>query len=497
MHFTYVTKEALLNVNNSVMSAENFIGSLLRCLGATVVLGIFPVTWATAEDGRLSSESSDKDMEEVVSRAAAVRPSPRQIAWHEREVEALIHFGVNTITGREWGTGSESPSIFNPSDVDVGQWVRAAQSVGAQGVILVAKHHDGFCLWPSSHTEHSVKNSPWRGGKGDLVAEMSKACSEAGMAFGVYLSPSDLNHPMFGRRSEIYNDYFCDQLTELLTNYGPISQVFFDGANPPGRQQRYDFQRYYGVIRELQPNAVISIRGPDVRWIGNETAVGRDNEWSVVPLPVGVEKFDWPNMIRKDIGSRDRLANAESLHWYPAVATVPMHRNRWFWNIENERRLLGVDELFQGYVKTVGRNASLLLNLCPDNTGRIPEYDVRRLHEFGEKLREEFAVDHTMEAGALQGETKDPETGFPLYWINLAGARSLRWLVLEEPVEYGQKIESFEVWGRSAGNWKQLHKGPAIGRKRILELNSAIQIERIEVRIQQARGSVHLNMAIF
>ena len=223
---------------------------------------------------------------ELLEKAARVVPSERQLRWQALEFQAFVHFGMNTFTDREWGEGTEDPKLFNPTDLDANQWVEAVQAAGIRGLIVTAKHHDGFCLWPSRFTEHSVKNSPWKEGKGDVVGEVAAACRKAGLAFGVYLSPWDRHEPSYGD-SPRYNEHFKNQLRELLTNYGEISEVWFDGAcgeGPNGKRQVYDWAGYFTLIRELQPGAVISIMGPDARWIGNEAGVTRESEWSVIPV---------------------------------------------------------------------------------------------------------------------------------------------------------------------------------------------------------------------
>lgn len=222
---------------------------------------------------------------DIIRKAAHVTPSVRQLRWQQLELTAFFHFGVNTFTDKEWGNGKEYPAVFNPSQLDARQWIKTVKEAGFKQVIITAKHHDGFCLWPSKFTEHSVKNSSWKNGKGDVVKEVADACHELGVGFGVYLSPWDRNSPYYGD-SPKYNEYFMDQLTELLTQYGTVDEVWFDGANgegPNGRKQVYDFDAWYTLIRKLQPQAVIAIMGPDVRWVGTETGYGRETEWSVIP----------------------------------------------------------------------------------------------------------------------------------------------------------------------------------------------------------------------
>lgn len=223
--------------------------------------------------------------EEQIRYAASITPSPRQLAWQQLEFYAFTHFGMNTFTNREWGDGTEDPALFNPDALDADQWVAAVKSAGMKALILTCKHHDGFCLWPSAYTEHSVKNSPWKNGQGDVVREVSDACRRGGIKFGVYLSPWDRHDARYGQ-GKPYDDYFVSQLTELATNYGDIFCFWFDGAcgeGKNGKKQIYDWERYYAVLRKLQPNAVLNVCGPDVRWCGNEAGHCRKAEWSVVP----------------------------------------------------------------------------------------------------------------------------------------------------------------------------------------------------------------------
>lgn len=228
--------------------------------------------------------------EEQLRYAVSITPSPRQLAWQQLEFYAFFHFGINTFTNREWGDGSENPALFDPDALDADQWVQAVKKAGMRAVILTCKHHDGFCLWPSAFTDHSVKNSPWKNGQGDMVREVSDACRRHGLKFGVYLSPWDRHDSRYGT-GKAYDDYYVDQLTELATNYGELFCFWFDGAcgeGKNGKKQSYDWLRYYATVRRLQPDAVISVCGPDVRWCGNEAGVCRSSEWSVVPLPCGI-----------------------------------------------------------------------------------------------------------------------------------------------------------------------------------------------------------------
>src|SRR5699024_3483135 len=259
------------------------IGLLLSllCVMALVASGQQPY-----QGNNYAQISSQDSYEEIITKAAHVTPSPRQLHWQQLELTAFLHFGINTFTNREWGTGDEDPKLFNPTDLDAEQWVKVLKKAGFKQVILTAKHHDGFCLWPSKYTDHSVEESPWKNGNGDVVKLVAEACEKYDIGFGVYLSPWDRNYPYYGNTKK-YNQYFENQLRELLTNYGQIDEVWFDGANGEGANGKvpeYHFDEWYKLIRKLQPQAVIAIMGPDVRWVGTETGYGRLSEWSVVPI---------------------------------------------------------------------------------------------------------------------------------------------------------------------------------------------------------------------
>ena len=308
-------------------------------------------------------------------------PSARQIAYENMEFFCFIHFTVNTFTGSEWGDGTEPESIFNPTELDARQWAKTAAEGGMKGLILTCKHHDRFCLWPSKYTEHSIKNSPYKNGKGDIVRETAEACREFGLKFGVYLSPWDRNNSSYGKGKE-YDDYYLNQLTELLTEYGDIFVIWLDGAcgeGPNGKVQKYDWQRYYKVMRELQPNAVISISGPDIRWCGNEAGEVRPSEWSVVAkdmtdpaitaaLSQQEDNEEFRNRpldeTQTDLGSRERLANEKELAWYPAETDVSI-RPGWFYHEEEDDQVRSFENLKDIYLKSVGGNTTLLLNLNP------------------------------------------------------------------------------------------------------------------------------------
>ena len=312
-------------------------------------------------------------LQEKVDMAARLVPTPQQLAWQQMELTAFLHFGINTFTGREWGDGTEDPALFNPSQLDAEQWVRTLKDAGFKMVLLTAKHHDGFCLWPTKTTTHSVASSSWKNGKGDVVKELRDACDKYGMKFGVYLSPWDRNASCYGD-SPKYNQFFIQQLTELLTNYGEVHEVWFDGANgegPNGKKQVYDWDAFYKTIQKLQPKAVMAIMGDDVRWVGNEKGIGRETEWNATVLTPGIYARSEENNKRlgvfskaEDLGSRDILKNATELFWYPSEVDVSI-RPGWFYHKEEDNKVKSLKHLADIYFQSVGYNSVLLLNIPP------------------------------------------------------------------------------------------------------------------------------------
>ncbi len=410
-------------------------------------------------------------------------------------MQALVHFGMNTFTGREWGSGRENPALFNPTNLDCAQWVQAAQSFGARSITMLCKHHDGFCLWPSQYTRHSVKSSPWRNGQADVVREVSAACRQAGLKFGIYLSPADMHEPTFGRNSQRYNDYYCNQLTELLTKYGEICEVFLDGAQPSGAQQAYDFQRYYRLVRELQPKAVISMRGPDVRWVGNELGRARETEWSVVPLTISPDEQTWPDLTAPDLGSRKQLAGARFLCWYPAAADVSLRRT-WFWHPGQEAGIKSLQELLTIYEQSVGRNAVLQLNLCPDTSGRIPEADMKRLEEFGAAIRAVFGTNLVASTKARVEPMAAQDDGTYIQRITFPSAQKVHYVALHEDISKGQRVEGFELAVPVEGNPAKVLRGTTIGWKRLVNLNG-LAVQELTLRITQTRAQPFVSVSAY
>lgn len=439
-------------------------------------------------------------MDNFIRYAAQIQPSERQLALQEMEFYSFIHFTVNTYTDKEWGDGSEDPAIFNPVQFDANQWVEACQAAGMRGLILTCKHHDGFCLWPSRYTEHSVKNSPWRSGEGDIVKEVADACRKGGLKFGIYLSPWDRHERSYGDTPR-YNEFFMNQLRELLTQYGDIFCVWFDGAcgeGPNGKRQVYDWDAYYALIRELQPNAAISVCGPDIRWCGNEAGRCRESEWSVVPASLRdnekiqeksqqaddrefAKRYDSQD---QDLGSRAIISDERELVWYPAEVNTSI-RPGWFYHASEDDQVKTVEELLNVYYGSVGGNATFLLNIPPDRRGLIHENDVKRLREFGDALRRTFQHNLAAIASASASETRSgydaghildgnkdtywaPEEGTEqaLLEIDLQREASFDHVVLQE-YRYSQRIERFKLEYQAAGEWKPLYAGTVVGYKRI------------------------------
>ncbi len=452
------------------------------------------------------------------SELVRVVPSARQLALQRMEFYAFVHFTVNTFTDREWGDGTEDPAVFSPTELDPGQWVDSIREAGMKGLILTCKHHDGFCLWPSKYTEHSVKNSPCRK---DVVKETAEACRRGGIRFGVYLSPWDRNQPLYGT-GKPYDDYFVNQLTELLAGYGEVFSVWFDGAcgeGPNGRKQVYDWDRYYRVIRSLQPGACIHVCGPDIRWCGNEAGNTRPSEWSVVPrrtmdtekiASLSQQEDDESFRLRPiraqdlDLGSREILKDETDLIWYPAEVNTSI-RPGWFWHESENDRVKPLDRLVHIYLNSVGGNATFLLNIPPDRRGLFHENDVRRLRELGAFLKNSFR--HNLLPEAKQVTAPDPEEGHEIssiipeddrYYLPKQHAspleirvrwnrpRQIRFAVIREHLPLSQRIERFELFAEREGKPELLFRGTTVGNKRIVSLDNCTA-SSILLRVTDAR----------
>lgn len=437
-------------------------------------------------------------------------PSERQLAWHEMEYYMFVHFTVNTFTDKEWGYGDEKESVFNPTELDCRQWAKVAKEAGMKGIIITAKHHDGFCLWPSKLTEHSVKNSVWKNGKGDVLRELRQACDENGLKMGVYLSPWDRNSAVYGTPE--YLNYYRSQLRELLTEYGDIFEVWFDGANGGdgyyggAKETRridnktyYDWSNTHKIVRELQPKAVMfSDAGPDIRWVGNERGMGSLTNWCLLKRD---DLYPGGNFA-KILGAGHEDGN----YWVPAEVDVSI-RPGWFYHQSQDSLVRSPENLMELYYSSVGRNSNLLLNIPPDRRGLLHENDVKSLMAFRDLREKEFGTDiaKSIKTSASTSRGKDykpanvndgnPDT----YWatsndvtsasitINLGTETEVNRIIIEEYIKLGQRVQEFKVEALVNGEWAQLIEGTTIGHK-IIRKFPVVKATKIKVTIIKSKA---------
>ncbi len=388
---------------------------------------------------------------------AGIEPSPQQVAWQDLEIGVLVHFGPNTFMDREWGDGTADPGVFNPTALDAAQWASAAKAAGARYLVLVAKHHDGFCLWPTAQTAYSVKASPWRGGHGDLVREVADAARRQGLRFGVYLSPWDRHEPRY-KDNAAYDEYYRSELTELATRYGELTEFWLDGAGSEGYV--YDFDSYVKTLRTYQPNTLLFadvgfLKYGDIRWVGNESGFAPEDNWNVV----------------------DRLGY---LRWRPAEADTPLRAGHWFWHPRDERSLKPLVQLIETYHQTVGRGAQLMLGLAPDRRGLLPDSDVARLREFGAEIRRIYGEDR-------EGPEDSWRTSAPLE-IAAAAPFAFDRAVTMERLAGGQRVQRYAIEAWDGRRWKVLSTGATIGHKKI-DLFPRTTAARVRLRIVEASAA--------
>jgi len=413
----------------------------------------------------------------VFAEGSRPRPSGPQLEWQRDELAIFLHFGVNTFTDREWGDGREDPAIFLPTDLDARQWTRVARDAGARVLILTAKHHDGFCLWPTKTTTHSVASSAWRGGQGDVVRELVDACRADGLGVGLYLSPWDRHEPSYGD-SPRYNDFYCAQLTELLTRYGPLREVWFDGANgegPNGRHQVYDWPRIWGLVRRHQPGAVMfSDAGPDVRWIGNERGIAAETNWSTVDPKV----VPYPGASGDAVMKMLQHGDPHGAVWRPGETDVSI-RPGWFYHPAEDDRVKSSDDLVELYFTSVGRNSKLLLNVPPTRAGRLHERDAANLLSARQRLASLFAVDLGRRGTSRWRPTGDRTATLE---IDLGTERTIAIADLREDVTRGQLVARFTLSGSRGGAWQPLATGTTIGFRRLIRFTpTAVRRVRLDV----------------
>lgn len=407
-------------------------------------------------------------------------PSPAQLAWQQDELAIFLHFGVNTFTDREWGDGTEDPAIFAPTGLDPMQWARTARAAGFRAMVLTAKHHDGFCLWPSRTTDHSVERSPWRNGQGDVVRLFVDACRAHGLKPGLYCSPWDRHEPTYGD-SPRYNDLFATQLTELLTQYGPIHEVWFDGANgegPNGRRQVYDWPRIFGLVKRLMPDAVIfSDAGPDVRWIGNERGVAGDTNWSTID-PAAVP---YPGAPGDAVIRALQTGHPTGSVWRPGETDVSI-RPGWFYHPAEDGKVRTVDQLVDLYFTSVGRNSKLLLNVPPTREGLLHVTDAARLLGMRERLTGIFRED--LAAGRRAAWRTIGDRGAVLD-VELGRTVAVGIADLREDIERGQVVARYQLEGSDGGAWRTLARGTTIGFRK-LDRFDPVPVRRVRVTIEDA-----------
>lgn len=450
-------------------------------------------------------------------------PTAAQLAWHQMETNAFVHFTINTFTDREWGIGSESPKLFNPAGTDAMQWARILKETGFKQMILTCKHHDGFCLWPTKYTEHSIKNSPYKNGKGDIVKEAADACKKYGLKFGVYLSPWDRNRADYGKPE--YITYYRNQLKELFTNYAPVCEMWFDGANGgdgyyggANEKRKIDGKTYYDwpatldMVRQMQPNVIFfSDAGPGVRWVGNENGIAGETNWNTIsPDTLYAGKAGIENLLNE--GSADGTA------WIPAEVDVSI-RPGWFYHKKEDSLVKSPERLFEIYLTSVGRGAVLLLNVPPDQRGLFHEKDIKSLYGFRSILNREFGKNKALGAAATASNYRGKQGTYApgnavdnnneTYWatddsvttasleINTGKLQTIKYVMLQEYIKLGQRVKSFtvEVWNNDA--WQQVAAGTTIGYKRILKL-TPVKAGKVRITITASKACpVISNAAIY
>jgi alpha-L-fucosidase len=426
-------------------------------------------------------------------------PSKEQLQWHEKEFYLFIHFGPNTFTDKEWGEGNEDPSVFNPTALDCEQWARIAKKAGAKGIILTAKHHDGFCLWPSQFSTHTVRESKWMDGKGDVVKALSEACKKTGIDMGVYISPWDRNHPLYGTAA--YNDIYVSSMKELLTNYGKYFELWWDGANgegPNGKKQQYDFHRFEDSAFAWQPQLVIfSDIGPSIRWCGNENGTINSTNWNLLDTAGFKRGLGAPPTDTLNRG------NVNGKQWIPAEADVSI-RPGWFYHSKEDGKVKSPQTLFNLYLHSVGNGGNLLLNVPPDRTGKINAADSAALMGF-RKLRDEAFMTDVFNHAKLSSNTNkkalsnlldhNPQT----YWasaqqqntqltIDLPAKTILNTIVLEEMIAYGQRVISFTIEAFDGSQYQNVFTGTTIGHKKIASFAKQ-ETDKLRITINHAKAA--------
>ncbi|MCJ7582850.1 MAG: alpha-L-fucosidase [Candidatus Aminicenantes bacterium] len=437
-------------------------------------------------------------------------PTERQLLWHNMKYHAFIHFGPNTFTDIEWGHGDESPDIFSPTELDCRQWAKAIKDAGMEGALITAKHHDGFCLWPSDYSMHTVRESKWRNGKGDVLKDLSDACREFGIKFGVYLSPWDRNHPSYF--TDEYNTVFKKMLEEVLTKYGDVYYVFFDGAfsiGPNGKRQEYDWEGFTEVVRRCQPNAVIfSDAGPDVRWIGNERGYAAETNWCTVK-----KGLFYPGI--GGVNDQLQTGHEDGELWIPSEVNTSI-RPGWFYHKQEDDKVKSLNRLIENWYFSVGMNGNFLLNIPPDTRGLIHENDIQRLMEFKAYLDEAFSLNHAINASARASQTRgklynaektidgNPQT----YWaaddgvldasieLDFGQPKEINVLLIQEYIVLGQRVKSFSIEVLQNDKFEQIATGSTIGNRRIIKFQT-ITTQKLKINFSAKACPLIKNIEVY
>ena len=403
-------------------------------------------------------------------------PTKQQLAWHEKEFYLFMHFGPNTFTNLEWGKGSEDPNVFNPTAIDCNQWASIAKASGAKGIIITAKHHDGFSLWPSKFSKHTVRESKWMNGKGDVIKMLSEACKKAGIEMGVYISPWDRNHPQYG--TEAYNDIYIQTMKELLTGYGNLTELWWDGANgegPNGKKQVYDFTRFKDSAMSYQPNILIfSDIGPHIRWVGNENGLINETNWNLLDT-AGFKRGE-------GAPANDTLnrGNFNGKNWIGAEADVSI-RKGWFYHEEEDSTVKSGKTLFNLYLNSVGHGGNLLLNVPPNRKGLIAPQDSAALMDF-RKIREAAFKTNLFKSAITKNNKNEID-------ITTAALVTINSIQLQEQIKFGQRVIRFEIYaGDKEADMKKIASSTTIGRKKIIQFPS-VTAKHFKVKITETKAS--------
>lgn len=465
--------------------------------------------------------------EQKVELSARVLPHPRQMKWFEDEFFGFIHYGPNTYTGREWGNGFEDATLFVPGDLDTDQWCELMKDAGIRRVVMVVKHHEGYCLWQTRYTDYSVASSPWLNGKGDVLRELAKSCEKYGLRLGIYLSPADLYQiespnglygngsqftqrviprPVAGRpfddkrnftyEADDYNEYFLNQLFELLTEYGPVYELWFDGAHPkPGTDQTYNYDAWFDLIRNLAPDAVIFGKGPDARWCGNEGGATRVAEYNVIPLTQSPDTYHWPDKMGENVAGRNMITEeTKYFHYFPAETNTSI-RHGWFWRNDDEQQVRSADDVFDIYERSVGGNSVFHLNIPPNKDGQFSARDAEVLREVGRRIRQVY--DNDLLAGGSSSAPKVMDNNLDTWWqapgktaefmVKLPQKTTVNRVVIQEAIAHrGERVEAHHLEAYIDGKWIKVAEGKTIGYKRILRFPS-VETDELKLVITDSR----------